>query len=373
MQPTDGRASTVAPRAATLHRRPLIAICKPADNKPSPPSAHARVTTSCSAPTSHARPPLTAQARCRDHGRAAAVPSPSKVAPSCSNVGARPSNRRSTHLNRVPPRTGARGREWVTHHQHSAGEAGVRQLGQMSCAGLQAYGTRASRPGSVSVQSISDVVYATSMLGRAVLGATLQEDVRSSRSFVADEAYERARTVGPLRRATWTPSSASAAGCGCGLLREGARPRAPSRESPRLPERLTSPHLAVDWEVPRERVAVSTNARATAPFASRSRRGSCRARGRRADARVRRAGHQAEVSRGGWLGVGGPGGRTSRSSSPATGPIPAEVRRRVLELGLDGRVRFLGSLGRNDVLTLFRAADAWLPARRRRRTSAHGR
>ena len=49
------------------------------------------------------------------------------------------------------------------------------------------------------------------------------------------------------------------------------------------------------------------------------------------------------------------------------GPDLAEVRRRVLELGLDGRVRFLGSLGRNDVLTLFGCRR--VASRRRGRTS----
>ena len=42
------------------------------------------------------------------------------------------------------------------------------------------------------------------------------------------------------------------------------------------------------------------------------------------------------------------------------GPDLPDLRRRVAELGLDGRVRFLGPLNRERVLTLFRAADASL-------------
>jgi glycosyltransferase involved in cell wall biosynthesis len=40
------------------------------------------------------------------------------------------------------------------------------------------------------------------------------------------------------------------------------------------------------------------------------------------------------------------------------GPERDELERRTGELGLDGRVRFLGSVSRDDVLRLFRAADA---------------
>ena len=42
------------------------------------------------------------------------------------------------------------------------------------------------------------------------------------------------------------------------------------------------------------------------------------------------------------------------------GPDLPDLRQRVATLGLDGRVRFLGALNRDGVLTLFRAADASL-------------
>jgi glycosyltransferase involved in cell wall biosynthesis len=40
------------------------------------------------------------------------------------------------------------------------------------------------------------------------------------------------------------------------------------------------------------------------------------------------------------------------------GPERAALERRMRELGVEGRVRFLGSVSRDDVLRLFRAADA---------------
>jgi glycosyltransferase involved in cell wall biosynthesis len=42
------------------------------------------------------------------------------------------------------------------------------------------------------------------------------------------------------------------------------------------------------------------------------------------------------------------------------GPDLPDVRLRAAQLGLDGRVRFLGPVGRDEVLELFRAADASL-------------
>ena len=52
-------------------------------------------------------------------------------------------------------------------------------------------------------------------------------------------------------------------------------------------------------------------------------------------------------------------GRLAARRRRRAGPA-GRARRRVAELGLDGRVRFLGALGRDDVLALFRAADASL-------------
>ncbi len=201
----------------------------------------------------------------------------------------------------------------------------------------------------------SDVVYATSMLGRAVLGATLGRRPVVAK-LVADEAYERARRWG-LFDGDLDAFQRFRGGLRVRLLRK-ARDRALRRVSHLVCPSGYLAALAVDWGVPRERVTVLPNA--APPLPSLPDRDEARA----------------------GLGVDGPmlafAGRVTRQKSlgvaldalarvddvslfiAGDGPDLAEVRRRVLELGLDGRVRFLGSLGRNDVLTLFRAADASL-------------
>ena len=138
----------------------------------------------------------------------------------------------------------------------------------------------------------------------------------------------------------------------------------PSRESPRLPERL-----------PRRTCRRLGSSKGTSHGAT-ERRATTPPLPDRDEARA-------------GLGVDGPmlafAGRVTRQKSlgvaldalarvddvslfiAGDGPDLAEVRRRVLELGLDGRVRFLGSLGRNDVLTLFGCRR--VASRRRGRTS----
>jgi glycosyltransferase involved in cell wall biosynthesis len=201
----------------------------------------------------------------------------------------------------------------------------------------------------------SDVVYATSMLGRAVLGATLARRPVVAK-LVADEAYERALRWG-LFDGDLDAFQRFGGGLRVQLLRK-ARDRALRRASHLICPSGYLAALAVDWGVPRERVTVLPNA--APPLPSLPDRDEARAA----------------------LGVHGPmlafAGRVTRQKSlgvaldalaqvedvslliAGDGPDLAEVRRRVVELGLDGRVRFLGSLGRNDVLTLFRAADASL-------------
>jgi glycosyltransferase involved in cell wall biosynthesis len=193
------------------------------------------------------------------------------------------------------------------------------------------------------------------MLGRAVLGATLARRPVVAK-LVADEAYERARRWG-LFDGDLDAFQRFGGGLRVQLLRK-ARDRALRRASHLICPSGYLAALAVDWGVPRERVTVLPNA--APPLPSLPDRDEARAA----------------------LGVHGPmlafAGRVTRQKSlgvaldalaqvedvslliAGDGPDLAEVRRRVVELGLDGRVRFLGSLGRNDVLTLFRAADASL-------------
>ena len=201
----------------------------------------------------------------------------------------------------------------------------------------------------------NDVVYATSMLGRATLGSAL-----ARRSIVvklvADEAYERARRWG-LFDGDLDAFQRFPGGLRIKLLRQ-ARDRALRRVSQLVcPSRYLAA-LAVGWGVPEERVTVLPNA--APPLPSLPDRDEARAR----------------------LGVDGPmlafAGRITKQKSlgvalaaladvedvslliAGDGPDLPVVRRRVAELGLDGRVRFLGALVRDEVLTLLRAADALL-------------
>ena len=160
----------------------------------------------------------------------------------------------------------------------------------------------------------SDVVYATSMLGRAVLGPR-SGGGRSSPSS-SPTRRTSARGGWGLFDGDLDAFQRFRGGVAGAVAPEGARPRAPSRESPRLPERLprrTCRRLGSSKGTSHG----ATERRATAPFASRSRRGSCRARGRRADARVRREGHEAEVA----------GGR-ARCPRPGRRRLAAHRRRR---------------------------------------------
>ena len=201
----------------------------------------------------------------------------------------------------------------------------------------------------------NDVVYATSMLGRAVLGSTLARRPVVVK-LVADEAYERARRWG-LFAGDLDAFQRFSDGVRVRLLRR-ARNRALRRA-----DHLVCPSgylaaLAVGWGVSQERVTVLPNA--APPLPSLPDRDEARQR----------------------LGVDGPmlafAGRITKQKSlgialevlarvedvslliAGDGPDLPEARRRVAELGLDGRVRFLGPLERDDVLALFRAADASL-------------
>ena len=199
----------------------------------------------------------------------------------------------------------------------------------------------------------SDVVYATSMLGRATLGATLARRPVVVK-LVADEAYERARRFG-LFDGDLDEFQRFPGGRRVRLLRD-SRDRALHRV-----DHLVSPSsylasLAVRWGVPEERVTVVPNT--APPLPALPTRDAARGR----------------------FGLDGPtlafAGRITRQKALAValealaqvdgvsllvagdGPDLGEVRRGASERGLDGRVRFVGSLDRDDVLALFRAADA---------------
>jgi glycosyltransferase involved in cell wall biosynthesis len=201
----------------------------------------------------------------------------------------------------------------------------------------------------------ADVVYATSMLGRASLGSALARRPLVVK-LVADEAYERARRLG-LFDGDLDEFQRFRGGARVRLLRR-ARDRALGRVDALICPSAYLASLAVAWGVDEERVRVIPNAAPPLPELPDRR-----------EARTR-------------FGVEGPtlafAGRITRQKAldvaldalvrvegvsllvAGDGPDLAELRRQANERGLDGRVRFLGPLDRDGVLALFRAADASL-------------
>jgi glycosyltransferase involved in cell wall biosynthesis len=201
----------------------------------------------------------------------------------------------------------------------------------------------------------SDVVYATSMLGRASLASALARRPVVVK-LVADEAYERAQRLG-LFEGDLDEFQRIRGGARVRLLRQ-ARDRTLRRVDALVCPSAYLASLAVAWGVEEERVTVIPNA--APPFFAMPEREEARAR----------------------FGIAGPmlafAGRITRQKAldvaldalarvegvsllvAGDGPDLPAVRLQVTERGLDGRVRFVGSLGRDDVLALFRAADASL-------------
>lgn len=199
----------------------------------------------------------------------------------------------------------------------------------------------------------NDVVYATSMLGRASLAGAVAGRPLVVK-LVADEAYERARRRGlydgDLDAFQRLPGDRRIR-----LLRR-ARDAALRRVDHLVCPSAYLAGLAVSWGVPADRVTTLPNpAPALPPLDSRE------------ELRLR-------------LGFRGPtlafAGRITQQKAlgvaldavaalegvdlviAGDGPDLPVVRSRATELGLDGRVRFIGSLTRQGVLELFRAADA---------------
>jgi glycosyltransferase involved in cell wall biosynthesis len=201
----------------------------------------------------------------------------------------------------------------------------------------------------------ADVVYATSMLGRASLGASLARRPAVVK-LVADEAYERARRFG-LFDGDLDEFQRVAGGARIRLLRR-TRDRALARVEHVVCPSAYLASLAVRWGVPQEHVTVLPNPAPTVPSLP-----------------------EREEARAG-LGFDGPtlafAGRVTRQKAlevafdavsrvggvslvvAGDGPDLARLRRESSARGLDGRVSFVGPLDRAGVLTLFRAADASL-------------
>jgi glycosyltransferase involved in cell wall biosynthesis len=201
----------------------------------------------------------------------------------------------------------------------------------------------------------ADVVYATSMIGRAALGAKAARRPLVIK-LTTDEAYERAQ-----RRGLYDGDLDAFQEAG-GDLRIRALRR--SRDAAlRQATTVICPSsylrdIAVSWGVSADRALVIPNPAPDLPRLPT-----------RDEART-------------IVGVDGPtlafAGRIGRQKSlevsleavsrvagvsllaAGDGPEREEMERRAEELRLGGRVRFLGSLARDDVLCLFRAADASL-------------
>ena len=201
----------------------------------------------------------------------------------------------------------------------------------------------------------ADVVYATSMLGRAVLGSSLARRPVVAK-LVADEAYERARRWG-LFEGDLDAFQRFGGGLRVRALRQ-ARDRALRRVAHLVCPSGYLAALAVSWGVPRERVTVVPNAAPALP--SLPGRDEARAALDVEGPLLAFAGRitkqkALEVAVGALGGVEG-----VTLAIAGDGPDLPDLRRKVAALGLDGRVRFLGPLSRDGVLTLFRAADASL-------------
>ena len=201
----------------------------------------------------------------------------------------------------------------------------------------------------------ADRVYATTMVRRAALGATLARRPLIVK-LVADEAYERERRSGRFAgtleefqgvrrglRVRFLRSTRNAA------LRRARRVLVPSEYLRRL---------AVDWGLDASRVSVVPNPAPEPPPLPE------------------RKGARAALAVDGFA-LGFAGRLTAQKALDGAlealarvdgvellvrgdGPDRAALERRAAELGVSARVRFLGAGTRDDVLALFRAVDAAL-------------
>ncbi len=200
----------------------------------------------------------------------------------------------------------------------------------------------------------ADVVYATSMVRRGALGAAVARRPLVVK-LVSDEVFERQQRSGRFRG---TIEEFQAVG--------GARVsflRATRNRALRYSSRVFCPSaylrgIALDWGLDPERVSVLPNpAPEVAPLPGRDELRAELALEGPVLAFAGRLGPQKSldvaleaIAREPRVGLVVAG----------EGPERAALERRVHELGLDGRVRFLGGVGRESVLRLFRAADASL-------------
>jgi len=192
----------------------------------------------------------------------------------------------------------------------------------------------------------SDVVYSTGMLGRTALGCTLARTPFVVK-LTQDPAFERALRRGQFRG---DPVEFQSSGSTRGL--RAARDRELRRAAHVVCPSSFLAGLVRGWGIPDERISVLPNPTPPLPELPP------RARGERP--LLVFAGRMTAPKA---LGV----------ALEAVAQVPevdlelagdgderAALEARARELGLDGRVRFLGPLTRDEVLALFRSADAAL-------------
>ena len=202
----------------------------------------------------------------------------------------------------------------------------------------------------------SDRVYATTMVRRAAIGAGLARRPLVVK-LVADEAFERERRAG---RFDGTLEQFQRA---CGGLRRRLL-RASRTAALRRAERVLVPsaylrEIALGWGLLPDRVAVVPNPAPELPPRLPSQDEARSALGIRGPAIAAAGRLTAQKSLGDALQA------VARVPEVellvlGDGPERAALERNAADLGMSHRVRFLGPGARDDVLTLFRAADAVL-------------
>jgi glycosyltransferase involved in cell wall biosynthesis len=199
----------------------------------------------------------------------------------------------------------------------------------------------------------ADLVYATSMIRRAALGAAVARRPLVVK-LVADEAYERSRRHG-LFGGTLEEFQRFDGGVRVRLLRV-SRNRALGRAARVLCPSAYLRDIAIGWGLDPRRITVLPNPAPALPELPP-----------REHARVALGLDAPLLAFAGRLTAQKDLGVAlealaevpdARLAILGDGPERKRLEQRVGELGLNGRVRFLGSGRRDDVLRLFRAADA---------------
>ena len=198
----------------------------------------------------------------------------------------------------------------------------------------------------------ADVVYATSMIRRAALGARLARRPLVVK-LVSDEVFERATRIGKF-----DGTLADFQGVG------GSRTRflrATRNAAVRSARHVFSPsgylrEIGLRWGLDPDRVSVLPNPAPEVPLLPARRE--LRAELGLDGALLAFAGRLGPQKAVGVLLSALADVHDVALVIAGDGPDRAALERRVRELGLEGRVRFLGGVPREQVLRLFRAADA---------------